>query len=85
MSVIPLRVAVRARPLIQKEIDEGCQKCLTFVSGEPQLILGKDKTFTYDYVFSPDTGQVTVYTKAVEPLIEHIFKGNLTMLRQRKA
>ncbi|XP_057573990.1 chromosome-associated kinesin KIF4A isoform X2 [Hippopotamus amphibius kiboko] len=33
---IPVRVALRCRPLVPKEINEGCQMCLSFVPGEPQ-------------------------------------------------
>lgn len=36
-KVIPVRVALRCRPLVPKEINEGCQSCLTFVPGEPQV------------------------------------------------
>lgn len=36
-KVIPVRVALRCRPLVPKEISEGCQCCLTFVPGEPQV------------------------------------------------
>ncbi|XP_060598856.1 chromosome-associated kinesin KIF4-like [Ruditapes philippinarum] len=81
MSVIPLKVVVRARPLIQKEIDEGCQTCLNFIPYEPQIILGKDRSFTYDFVFRPTDPQISVYEDAVKPLIQHIFKGyNSTVL-----
>lgn len=34
---IPVRVALRCRPLVPKEMDEGCQTCLSFVPGEPQV------------------------------------------------
>lgn len=37
---IPVRVALRCRPLVPKEIDEGCQMCLSFVPGEPQVRSG---------------------------------------------
>lgn len=36
-KVIPVRVALRCRPLVAKELNEGCQSCLTFVPGEPQV------------------------------------------------
>lgn len=36
-KVIPVRVALRCRPLVTKEINEGCQCCLTFVPREPQV------------------------------------------------
>ncbi|XP_045202855.1 chromosome-associated kinesin KIF4-like [Mercenaria mercenaria] len=81
MSVIPLKVVVRVRPLIQKENDEGCQTCLNFIPYEPQIVLGKDRSFTYDFVFRPTDPQVTVYEDAVKPLVQHIFKGyNSTVL-----
>ncbi|XP_061164849.1 chromosome-associated kinesin KIF4-like [Saccostrea echinata] len=80
-KVIPVRVAVRARPLIQKETNEGCQVCVGFTPDEPQIILGKDKAFTYDYVFNPSHSQPYVYQESVFPLIKHIFKGyNATVL-----
>uniref|UniRef100_A0A4W3IDY8 Kinesin family member 4B n=1 Tax=Callorhinchus milii TaxID=7868 RepID=A0A4W3IDY8_CALMI len=80
-KVIPVRVALRCRPLVPKEIREGCQECLTFVPGTPQVILGKDKPFTYDYVFDPCTEQEEVFNTAVVPLIDGVFKGyNATVL-----
>ncbi|KQK76736.1 hypothetical protein AAES_132567 [Amazona aestiva] len=56
-KVIPVRVALRCRPLVPKEISEGCQTCLSFVPGEPQVVVGDDKLFTYDYVFDPSVEQ----------------------------
>ncbi|KAG8448188.1 hypothetical protein GDO86_015325 [Hymenochirus boettgeri] len=78
---IPVRVALRCRPLVPKEINEGCKTCLTFVQGEPQVIVGKEKSFTYDYVFDPATEQEEVFTTAVAPLVKGLFKGyNATVL-----
>ncbi|XP_002736756.1 chromosome-associated kinesin KIF4A-like [Saccoglossus kowalevskii] len=78
---LPVRVALRCRPLITKELTEGCQKCLIFVPNEPQVIIGNNKSFTYDYVFDPDSKQSAVYEKAVSPLVEGIFQGyNATVL-----
>ncbi|XP_075691783.1 chromosome-associated kinesin KIF4A [Rhinoderma darwinii] len=78
---IPVRVALRCRPLVQKEINEGCKTCLTFVPGEPQVIVGNEKSFTYDYVFDPSAEQEEVYNTAVSPLIQGLFKGyNATVL-----
>lgn len=39
VKVIPVRVALRCRPLVPKEINEGCQCCLTFVPGQPQVFI----------------------------------------------
>ncbi|KAM9781132.1 kinesin family member 4 isoform X1 [Syngnathus typhle] len=74
-KVIPVRVALRCRPLVSKELDEGCQSCLTFVPGEPQLVVGTEKTFTYDYVFDPTAEQEEVFSTAVSPLLHGLFKG----------
>nr|XP_048273597.1 chromosome-associated kinesin KIF4A isoform X1 [Myodes glareolus] len=78
---IPVRVALRCRPLVSKEISEGCQTCLSFVPGEPQVVVGNDKSFTFDFVFDPSTEQEEVFNTAVAPLIKGIFKGyNATVL-----
>ncbi|XP_019503508.1 PREDICTED: chromosome-associated kinesin KIF4A [Hipposideros armiger] len=78
---IPVRVALRCRPLVPKEINEGCQMCLSFVPGEPQVVVGTDKSFTYDFVFDPSTEQEEVFNTAVAPLIKGVFKGyNATVL-----
>ncbi|NWW44046.1 KIF4 protein, partial [Pedionomus torquatus] len=80
-KVIPVRVALRCRPLVPKETSEGCQMCLSFVPGEPQVVVGTDKSFTYDYVFDPSVEQEEVFNTAVAPLIRGIFKGyNATVL-----
>ncbi|XP_076446374.1 chromosome-associated kinesin KIF4A-like isoform X2 [Babylonia areolata] len=80
-QVIPVRVALRARPLIPREENEGCQTCLWFHPDEPQVILGKDKAFTYDYVFSPSQNQQDVYNKSAQQLVKSIFEGyNATVL-----
>ncbi|XP_031449869.1 chromosome-associated kinesin KIF4A isoform X2 [Phasianus colchicus] len=78
---IPVRVALRCRPLVPKETSEGCQMCLSFVPGEPQVIVGSNKAFTYDYVFDPSVEQEEVFNTAVAPLVRDIFKGyNATVL-----
>ncbi|ELV11199.1 chromosome-associated kinesin KIF4A [Tupaia chinensis] len=78
---IPVKVALRCRPLVPKEISEGCQTCLSFVPGEPQVVVGTDKSFTYDFVFDPSTEQEEIFNTAVAPLIKDIFKGyNATVL-----
>ncbi|XP_063414423.1 chromosome-associated kinesin KIF4-like isoform X3 [Mytilus trossulus] len=80
-KVIPVRVAIRCRPLITKELNEGCQKCVRFIDNEPQLVLGSNRSFTYDYVYSPDHSQHEVYDSSVKHLVKHIFKGyNATVL-----
>ena len=74
-KVIPVRVALRCRPMSPREGADGCQLCVSFVRGEPQVILGKDKPFTYDFVFPPDTSQEVVYNEAISHLVKGVFKG----------
>lgn len=70
-----MKVAVRCRPLVEKELTEGCQTCLQFMPGEQQIIIGKDKAFTFDFVFEPTSEQQLVYQDAVVPLVKGLFKG----------
>ncbi|XP_031800900.1 chromosome-associated kinesin KIF4A [Sarcophilus harrisii] len=79
---IPVKVALRCRPLLPRELDEGCHSCLNFVPGEPQVVVGNgDKCFTYDFVFDPSVEQEEVFNTAVAPLIKGIFQGyNATVL-----
>ncbi|XP_039647614.1 kinesin-like protein KIF21A isoform X2 [Perca fluviatilis] len=70
-----VRVALRIRPQLAKEKIEGCHICTYVMPGEPQLVLGKDKAFTYDHVFDMDTQQESIYTHCTESLIEGCFEG----------
>ena len=36
--MIPVKVAVRIRPISKKETNEGCQTALELVDGEPQVL-----------------------------------------------
>uniref|UniRef100_A0A663LX00 Kinesin family member 21B n=1 Tax=Athene cunicularia TaxID=194338 RepID=A0A663LX00_ATHCN len=55
--------------------------CTSVTPGEPQVLLGKDKAFTYDFVFDLDTCQEQIYTTCVGKLIEGCFEGyNATVL-----
>ncbi|XP_043861254.1 kinesin-like protein KIF21B isoform X1 [Dromiciops gliroides] len=76
-----VKVAVRIRPQLSKEKIEGCHICTSVTPGEPQVLLGKDKAFTYDFVFDLDTWQEQIYTACVGKLIEGCFEGyNATVL-----
>ncbi|XP_040894176.1 kinesin-like protein KIF21A isoform X7 [Toxotes jaculatrix] len=70
-----VRVALRIRPQLAREKIEGCHICTYVMPGEPQVILGKDKAFTYDYLFDMDSQQDAIYTTCTEKLIEGCFEG----------
>jgi hypothetical protein len=80
-KVIPVKVALRIRPLVKREMDDACTECLRTINDEPQVILGKDKAFTYDFVFSQHSPQIEVYEQSVQPLLNSLFSGyNATVL-----
>lgn len=68
-------LSARIRPQLPKEKIEGCHICTYVMPEEPQVVLGKDKAFTYDYVFDMDTQQETIYTHCTERLIEGCLEG----------
>ncbi|XP_028304606.1 kinesin-like protein KIF21A isoform X3 [Gouania willdenowi] len=70
-----VRVALRIRPQLAREKIEGCHICTYVMPGEPQVILGKDKAFTYDYVFDMDSQQDAIYSTCTEKLVEGCFEG----------
>ncbi|RXM36611.1 Kinesin-like protein KIF21A, partial [Acipenser ruthenus] len=65
----------RIRPQLAREKIEGCHICTCVTPGEPQVILGKDKAFTFDYVFDIDSQQDAIYSACTEKLIEGCFDG----------
>ncbi|CAH0561964.1 unnamed protein product [Brassicogethes aeneus] len=76
-----VRVAVRIRPQTPREIIDMCHICTSVTPGEPQVTLGNDKSFTYNYVFDTDTYQENVYEKCVAPLVDSSLEGyNATVL-----
>ncbi|XP_076863687.1 kinesin-like protein KIF21A isoform X3 [Brachyhypopomus gauderio] len=70
-----VRVALRIRPQLAREKIEGCHICTFVTPGEPQVVLGKDKAFTFDYVFDMESQQDSIYSNCTEKLIEGCFEG----------
>ncbi|XP_013963954.1 kinesin-like protein KIF21A isoform X19 [Canis lupus familiaris] len=75
MWIITTELLSRIRPQLAKEKIEGCHICTSVTPGEPQVFLGKDKAFTFDYVFDIDSQQEQIYTQCIEKLIEGCFEG----------
>lgn len=58
-----------------------CRMCTAVTPGEPQIILGTDKAFTFDYVFDIESLQAEIYSSCVERLVDGALKGyNATVL-----
>lgn len=48
----------RIRPQIPREVIDMCRVCTFVTPGEPQVVLGTDKAFTFDHVFDTTSDQV---------------------------
>eukprot|EP00092_Neocalanus_flemingeri_P020290 GFUD01021979.1.p1 GENE.GFUD01021979.1~~GFUD01021979.1.p1 ORF type:complete len:1250 (+),score=420.04 GFUD01021979.1:230-3979(+) len=81
-KIIPVKVAVRIRPLNRKENNEGCQTALEVVENEPQVFIpNTEKSFTYDYALGKDSTNEELYTTAVRNIVKQLFSGyNVTVL-----
>jgi len=76
-----VRVAIRIRPQLPREIIDACKICTFKTPGEPQAWIGSNKAFTYDYVYDTSSCQEEVYDDTVKGLIEGCFEGfNATVL-----
>ncbi|XP_065762395.1 kinesin-like protein KIF7 isoform X5 [Muntiacus reevesi] len=76
----PVRVALRVRPLLPKELLHGHQSCLRVEPGHGRVTLGRDRHFSFHVVLDEDAGQEAVYQACVQPLLEAFFEGfNVTV------
>nr|XP_030734502.1 kinesin-like protein KIF7 isoform X3 [Globicephala melas] len=71
----PVRVALRVRPLLPKELLHGHQSCLRVEPGHGRVTLGRDRHFGFHVVLDEDAGQEAVYQACVQPLLEAFFEG----------
>ncbi|KAM6227379.1 kinesin-like protein KIF27 isoform 2-T4 [Spheniscus humboldti] len=75
MEEIPVKVAVRIRPLLSKEVLHNHQVCVRLVPNTQQIIIGKDRVFTFDFVFGKNSTQEEVYTVCIKPLLLSLTEG----------
>ncbi|XP_032837713.1 kinesin-like protein KIF27 isoform X1 [Tyto alba] len=75
MEEIPVKVAVRIRPLLSREVLHNHQVCVRLVPNTQQIIIGKDRVFTFDFVFGKNSTQEEVYTVCIKPLLVSLTEG----------
>ncbi|NWS62436.1 KIF27 protein, partial [Chunga burmeisteri] len=75
MEEIPVKVAIRIRPLLSKEVLHNHQVCVRLVPNTQQIIIGKDRVFTFDFVFGKNSTQEEVYTVCIKPLVVSLTEG----------
>lgn len=60
----------RIRPQSAAERIEMCRVCTCVTPGHPQVVLGKDKAFTFDHVFDIESKQFVIYEQCLRGLVE---------------
>ena len=74
-EISSVRVAVRVRPLNEKETIEKSLSCVAVDHDSNQIVVGKTKSFRYDYAFDIGDSQQQIYDTAVKKLIDNVFEG----------
>eukprot|EP00736_Rhodelphis_marinus_P008897 Rmarinus@m.10842 len=69
-----VRVALRCRPLLSKELAERCHECVEVINGE-QVLLANGRAFTFDHVFGSKSTQEDFFQVVVKPVLESFFQG----------
>jgi len=73
-KVIPIKVAVRIRPLNEKEIGGGCKAALEDLRFSLHLLIKNTdpvKAFTYDFSFGQDSSNEELYEGAVKTVVKN--------------
>lgn len=72
---------MRVRPLVARELLESSNICIKSYEEDNQLVIGKDRAFTFDKVFDIATRQASVFDVCVKNLVLGCFSGyNATVL-----
>ncbi|XP_010631223.1 kinesin-like protein KIF27 isoform X4 [Fukomys damarensis] len=75
MEEIAVKVAVRVRPLLCKEVLHNHQVCVRVIPNTQQIIIGRDRVFTFDFVFGKSSTQDEVYNMCIKPLVLSLIEG----------
>lgn len=80
-----VKVAVRIRPLVDSEMNRGCQSIVRKTPTQPQIVVDagtkSKEMFTFNYVFAPEDTQEMIYDNAVKTMVMKLFAGyNVTIL-----
>ena len=70
-----VKVAIRVRPLNEKEFSEGGKKCISVSASFPTIQIGEHKSFTYDYVADESTSQEKLFEMVGHPIASSCLSG----------
>lgn len=68
-------MAVRVRPLSEREQSGNEGECIAILEDERQIVLGNEHTFSFDQVYTPAATQRTVFDVSVAPLLQRFLEG----------
>jgi hypothetical protein len=60
---------------VEREKIAGEECCIGIIPGDNQLIIGKDKRFTFDYIYPPRVQQTEVFETSVSSLVDAWIDG----------
>ena len=69
-----VKVAIRARPMISRELMSHDRPCIE-VASKQEVIIGGDRSFKFDRVFGESSRQEEVYEECVRDLVVGCFEG----------
>ncbi|KFM66414.1 Kinesin-like protein KIF21A, partial [Stegodyphus mimosarum] len=81
MDETAVKVVVRIRPQISRDILDLCHVCTRTVPNVPQIWIGNEQSYTFDQVFDMPTQQSEIFESCVKDLVDGCFDGyNATVL-----
>jgi hypothetical protein len=83
MSNDCVQVAVRIRPLVGRENDQGMQSIVHKSKDEPQVVVGEgrlNEVFTFNHVFDRIMPQKMVYDDAIKGMLDKLFQGESALV-----
>lgn len=63
------------RPLSTEEQLAKAKECISYAKDEPRIIVGTDRSFTFDYVYPSCSTQEALYAGSITPLLDRFSEG----------
>ena len=70
-----VKVAVRIRPMLSIELADGSRQCCRLSGAANQVVVGKDKSFTFDAAYDDASAQEGIFEHMIVPLVDSMLEG----------
>lgn len=76
-----VKVAIRCRPMNDKEIQQGHQQAVTINPDRKEILVQKPftpddpKQFTFDMTYGDQADQAEIYAETAAPIIDNVLEG----------